>query len=163
MARLLKAGLGTRVFYTLQGGYDTHSAQIFQHSNLLFELAGAVKAFLDDMATSKLADRVAVLLFSEFGRTVKENGSAGTDHGTSGPVFLAGPGVKGGLVGATPSLLDPDPKHGDLRRSLDFRQVYATVLGDWLGLPAKEVLGDEFERLPLFRPLADAVRPTRQH
>src|SRR5256885_15072915 len=79
VSRLLKAGLGTRVFYTQQGGYDTHSAQIFTHSNLLFELAAAVKAFLDDMAASKLADRVTVLMFSEFGRTVKEDGSAGTD------------------------------------------------------------------------------------
>jgi uncharacterized protein (DUF1501 family) len=151
IARLLKVGLDTRVFYTLQPGYDTHSAQLFAHANLLFELAGALKAFLDDLAAAKLADRVAVLLFSEFGRTVRENGSAGTDHGTAGPVFLAGAGVKAGVVGATPSLLDLDPKHGDLRRSLDFRQVYAAVLEDWLGLPAKEALGGTFEPLPLFR------------
>jgi uncharacterized protein (DUF1501 family) len=110
-----------------------------------------LKAFFDDLAAARLAERVIVLLFSEFGRTVSENGSAGTDHGTAGPVFLAGSGVKGGLVGNTPSLLDLDPKHGDLRRSLDFRQVYATVLEDWLGLPAKEALGGTFERLPLFR------------
>jgi uncharacterized protein (DUF1501 family) len=151
IARLLKAGVDTRVFYTLQSGYDTHSAQLFTHSNLLFELSGAVRAFLDDLAAAKLADRVVVLLFSEFGRTVRENGSGGTDHGTAAPMFLAGPGVKGGLVGATPSLLDLDPKHGDLRQSLDFRQVYATVLQDWLGLPAKAALDGDFERLPLFR------------
>jgi uncharacterized protein (DUF1501 family) len=66
---------------------------------------------------------VPVLVFSEFGRTVRENGSAGTDHGTAGPVFLAGPNAKGGLFDATPSLMDLDPKDGDLRRSLDFRQV----------------------------------------
>jgi uncharacterized protein (DUF1501 family) len=151
IARLLKAGLDTRVYYTLQPGYDTHSAQLYTHSNLLFELSGALKAFLDDLAAARLADRVVVLLFSEFGRTVRENSSAGTDHGTAGPVFLAGPGVKGGLVGATPSLLDLDPKHGDLRRSLDFRQVYATVLEDWLGLPGKPALGGEFAKLALFR------------
>jgi uncharacterized protein (DUF1501 family) len=151
VARLLKAGLGTRVFYTLQGGYDTHSAQIFTHNNLLFELNAAVKAFLDDLAASKLADRVAVLMFSEFGRTVKENGSAGTDHGTSGPVFLAGAPVKGGVVGKAQSLLDLDPKHGDLRVGLDFRRIYAAVLEDWLGLSAKTALGGTFERLPLFR------------
>lgn len=151
IARLLKVGLDTRVFYTLQSGYDTHSAQLFAHSNLLFDLSSALKAFLDDLAAAGLADRVMLLLFSEFGRTVSENGSGGTDHGTAGPVFLAGPGVKGGLVGATPSLLDLDPKHGDLRRSLDFRQVYATVLEDWLGLPATEALGGTFERLPLVR------------
>jgi uncharacterized protein (DUF1501 family) len=151
IARLLKVGLDTRVFYTLQSGYDTHSAQLFTHSNLLSDLAGALKAFYDDLTAARLADRVVVLLFSEFGRTVSENGSGGTDHGTAGPVFLAGPGVKGDLVGATPSLLDLDPKHGDLRRSLDFRQVYATVLEHWLGLPAHVALGGTFERLPLFR------------
>jgi uncharacterized protein (DUF1501 family) len=151
IARLLKVGLDTRVFYTLQSGYDTHSAQLFTHSNLLSELSSALKAFLDDLTAARLADRVVVLLFSEFGRTVSENGSAGTDHGTAGPVFLAGLGMKGGLAGETPSLLDLDPKYGDLRRSLDFRQVYATVLEDWLGLPAQEALGGTFARLPLFR------------
>jgi uncharacterized protein (DUF1501 family) len=151
IARLLKVGVDTRVFYTLQSGYDTHSAQLFTHSNLLFELSGALRAFLDDLAAAKLADRVVVLLFSEFGRTVRENGSGGTDHGTAAPVFLAGPGIQGGLVGVMPSLLDLDPKHGDLRRSLDFRQVYATVLEDWLGLPAEAALDGTFDRLPLFR------------
>ena len=151
IARLLKVGFGTRVYYTQQGSYDTHSAQLQTHSQLLFELAGALKAFLDDLAAAKLADRVTVLMFSEFGRTVSENGSAGTDHGTSGPVLLAGPGVKAGLAGATPSLLDLDPKHGDLRAGIDFRQVYATVLEDWLGLPAKVALGGTFAPLPLFR------------
>jgi uncharacterized protein (DUF1501 family) len=150
-ARLLKVGLDARVYYTRQSGYDTHSGQLFPHANLLFELASALKAFLDDLTAAKLADRVVVLLFSEFGRTVKENGSGGTDHGTSGPIFLAGPGVKGGLVGTTPSLLDLDPQFGDLRRSLDFRQVYATVLEGWLGLPAREALGGMFASLPLFR------------
>jgi uncharacterized protein (DUF1501 family) len=150
IARLLKAGVGPRVFYTLQSGYDTHSAQLYPHSNLLSELSGAVKAFLDDLAADRLADRVVMLLFSEFGRTVRENGSGGTDHGTAGPVFLAGPSVQGGLVGATPSLLDLDPNDGDLRRSLDFRQLYATVIEDGLGLPAKEALGGTFECLPLF-------------
>ena len=151
IARLIKVGFGTRVYYTLQGGYDTHSAQLNTHSQLLFELATASKAFLDDLAAAKLADRVALLMFSEFGRTVSENGSSGTDHGTSGPVFLAGPAVKPGLAGTMPSLVDLDPKVGDLRTSVDFRRVYASVLNDWLGLPAKAALGGDFERLPLFR------------
>jgi hypothetical protein len=76
--------------------------------------------------------------------------AAGTDHGTAGPRFLAGPSVKSGLVGAMPKLLDPDPKHGDLRVGLDFRRVYATVLEDWLGLPAKVALGGSFDKLSLF-------------
>jgi uncharacterized protein (DUF1501 family) len=151
VARLLKIGFGARVYYTLQSGYDTHAAQLPTHSQLLFELAGALKAFLDDLAASKLADRVTVLMFSEFGRTVRENGSAGTDHGTSGPVLLAGAGVKAGMVGTMPSLIDLDPTHGDLRVGVDFRHVYATVLEDWLGLPAQAALGGTFARLPLFR------------
>jgi uncharacterized protein (DUF1501 family) len=150
MARLIKAGIGTRVYYARQSGYDTHAAQLGTHASLLGELAGAVQAFLDDLAAVKLADRVVVLTFSEFGRTVQENGSAGTDHGTAGPVLLAGTSVRAGLVGRTPSLLELDTRHGDLKMGLDFRRVYATVL-DWLGLDARASLGGSFERLPLFR------------
>jgi uncharacterized protein (DUF1501 family) len=150
-ARMVKAGFGTRVFYTLQAGYDTHYSQLPAHANLLFELGGAVQAFLDDLAASGLAERAVVLCFSEFGRTVKENGSAGTDHGTAGPVLLAGAQVKAGLVGPTPNLLDLDPRHGDLKVAVDFRSVYASVLEDWLGLPAGPALGGTFERLPLFK------------
>jgi uncharacterized protein (DUF1501 family) len=149
VARLLKAGVGARVFYTLQPGYDTHSGQAFPHQNLLSELSGAVTAFLDDLAAAGLADRVVVLCFSEFGRRVAENGSAGTDHGTAGPVFLAGHGVRGGLVGKTPSLLDLEG--GDLKMGIDFRQVYATVLEDLLGVAARAALAGDFARLPLFR------------
>ncbi len=151
MARLIKGGIGTRVYYARQPGYDTHNGQAGPHAALLRELSGAMKAFLDDLATAQLAERVTVLAFSEFGRTVKENGTAGTDHGTAGPVFLAGPCVKAGLVGTMPKLLDPDPRHGDLRVGTDFRAVYATVLEDWLGLSAKAALGADFEKLSLFR------------
>jgi uncharacterized protein (DUF1501 family) len=151
MARLIKAKTGSRVYYTRQSGYDTHSGQLAPHAVLLGELSGALKAFLDDLAAARLADQVIVLAFSEFGRTVKENGSQGTDHGTAGPVFVAGSRVKAGLVGTTPSLTELDPKHGDLKVGIDFRQVYATVLVDWLGIPAKDVLGGSFERLALFQ------------
>jgi uncharacterized protein (DUF1501 family) len=121
---------------------------VFTHAKLLAELSGAVKAFLDDLAAAGLAERIVVLCFSEFGRRVRGNGSAGTDHGTAGPVFRAGPGVRAGLVGATPSLLDL--QDGDLKMSLDFRRVYATAPEDWLGLPARAALAGDFERLPLF-------------
>jgi uncharacterized protein (DUF1501 family) len=110
-----------------------------------------LKAFFDDLAAAKLAERVAVLAFSEFGRTIRENGSAGTDHGTAGPIFLAGPCVQAGIVGTMPRLLDPDPKHGDLRVQFDSRRVYAAVLSDWLNVPAQAALGAEIEPLPLFR------------
>jgi uncharacterized protein (DUF1501 family) len=149
IARLIKGGGGTRVYYTPQSGYDTHIAQLPVHAELLGELSGALKAFLDDLAAAKLAERVAVLCFSEFGRRAPENGSLGTDHGTAGPVFLAGPSVKAGLVGEAPPLLDLEV--GDLKMRIDFRRVYASVLADWLGLPAKPALGGEFEKLPLFR------------
>jgi uncharacterized protein (DUF1501 family) len=149
VARLLKGGVGTRVFYTSQAWYDTHADQLSSQSQLLGELASALRAFLDDLAAADLAERVAVLCFSEFGRRVQENGSQGTDHGTAGPVFVAGPGVKAGLIGETPKLLDLHD--GDLKMGIDFRRVYATVLEDWLGLSSETALAGKFERLPLFR------------
>jgi uncharacterized protein (DUF1501 family) len=156
VARLLKAGVGSRIFYTSQssrgGGmdaYDTHAVQLAHHGPLLGELSEAIRAFLDDLAAAGLAERVAVLCFSEFGRRPAENASQGTDHGTAGPVLLAGPGVCPGLVGEAPSLIDLDD--GDLRWTIDFRRVYATVLDRWLGLPSGPALGGRFEPLPLFR------------
>jgi uncharacterized protein (DUF1501 family) len=149
VARLMKSDLGARVFYTTQGSYDTHAGQAFPHAALLSEFAGAVAAFFDDLKGAKLADRVTLLAFSEFGRTIKENGSGGTDHGTAGAVFLAGPGVKGGVAGTLPSLTDL--AGGEPKMTTDFRRVYATVLEDWLGLASREVLAGAFERLPLYR------------
>jgi uncharacterized protein (DUF1501 family) len=149
IARLIKADVGTRIYYTIQAGYDTHLGQAGTHFGLLRELSAVLKAFLDDLATAKLAERVTVLAFSEFGRTVQENGAFGTDHGTAGPVFLAGPCIKAGIVGTMPKLLDPDPKHGDLRVEIDFRRVYATLLDGWLGCASEKILGEKFEGLPL--------------
>jgi uncharacterized protein (DUF1501 family) len=149
IARLIKGGGGTRVYYTAQGYYDTHYEQVQLHAVLLGELSSALKAFVDDLASAKLAERVVVLCFSEFGRRVAENGSQGTDHGTAGPVLLAGPGVRAGLLGEAPRLLDL--QDGDLKMTTDFRRVYAAVLEDWLGLPARTALGGTFEKLSLFR------------
>jgi len=148
-ARLIKAGLGTRVYYLEHGDYDTHGHQLARHAPLLEDLSASLKAFLDDLAASRLADRVAVMVFSEFGRRVQENGSMGTDHGTAGPVFLAGPCVRPGLAGDYPSLTDL--QDGDLKMAVDFRRVYSTVLTSWLGLPSENALGGAFEPLPLFR------------
>lgn len=149
IAQLIKAGFETPVFYAIQSGYDTHSVQLQTHATLLRDLSAAMLAFLDDLREAKLDDRVAVLVFSEFGRRAAENASQGTDHGTAGPVFLAGPSVKAGLVGATPSMTDL--ADGDLKSPIDFRRVYASVLEDWLGLPSAGPLGGEFEKLPLFQ------------
>jgi uncharacterized protein (DUF1501 family) len=148
VSRLLKSNLGARVFYAVQGGYDTHAGQLFTHASRLSEFAGAVAAFFDDLKAAKLAERIALLAFSEFGRTIKENGSAGTDHGTAGIVLLAGPGVRGGVAGSMPSLTDL--VGGEPNMTSDFRQVYAAVLEDWLGLAAREVLAGSFAPLCLF-------------
>jgi uncharacterized protein (DUF1501 family) len=150
IARLLKSGFGTRVFYTLQSGYDTHGQQPVPHYALLDDLAAALAAFFADLSAAKVADRVAVLAFSEFGRTIKENASGGTDHGTAGPVFLLGPGVKGGLAGKAPSLTDLEA--GEPKSTVDFRRVYAAALTDWLGREAATALGGSFEPLSVFAP-----------
>jgi uncharacterized protein (DUF1501 family) len=147
VARSIKSACPARVYYVIQSGYDTHAIQLPTHARLLRDFTAALRAFFDDLAGAKLADRVVVMAFSEFGRRVAENGSLGTDHGTAGPVFLAGPSVKTGLVGTTPSLASL--RDGDLVWSIDFRRIYATLLGPWLGLPPEEVLGGHFETLPL--------------
>lgn len=147
VARLLRADLGGRVFYTKQGGYDTHSQQLFNHARLLDEFAGAVAAFFSDLKESKLADRVTLMAFSEFGRTIHENGSAGTDHGTAGAVFVAGPTVKGGLAGSMPSLTDLEKL--EPKMTTDFRNVYAAVLEDWLALKSDD-LGKGIRPMALF-------------
>lgn len=147
VARLLKADIGPRVFYTQQSGYDTHSRQAAAHVNLLNEFAGAVAAFFADLKESKLTDRVTLLSFSEFGRTIKENGSAGTDHGTAGACFVAGPTVKGGLIGTMPSLTDL--ADGEPKMTTDFRSVYAALLQDWLGVSAAD-LGKHIGPMALF-------------
>ena len=151
IAQLIKGGMGTRIFYTSQASYDTHNTQLTIHADLLEELSGALKAFLDDLAAAQLAERVVVMCFSEFGRRVSENGSHGTDHGTAGPVFVAGPRVKSGLLGQAPSLHDLD--EGDLKMTVDFRRVYAGILRDWLKLPSKTALGGDFEPILLFKGL----------
>jgi uncharacterized protein (DUF1501 family) len=149
IARLLKAGHPARAYYTVQPGYDTHAGQIPTHAGLLLELGSSLRAFLDDLAACGLAERVLVLAFSEFGRRVAENSSLGTDHGTAGPVLLAGPGVQPGRFGRYPSLTDL--VDGDLRMTIDFRSVYATLLSRWLSLPAEPVLGAKFELLDLVK------------
>jgi uncharacterized protein (DUF1501 family) len=149
IVRLMKSGMGARVYYTRHGNFDTHADQLNTHARLLQELSSALVWFQDELAASGLAYRVVVLCVSEFGRRVAENDSKGTDHGTAGPVFLVGKSINGGLTGPTPSLMDLE--EGDLKMSVDFRRIYAAVLRDWLVLPASSALGGQFEPLPLFR------------
>ena len=109
----------------------------------------SLRAFLEDLRQAREAERVLVLVFSEFGRRLAENGSAGTDHGTAAPVFLLGPGVRAGVHGPLPDLQNLED--GDPRHAIDFRRVYATVLDGWLNCPAERILGGRFEHLPLLR------------
>jgi uncharacterized protein (DUF1501 family) len=148
IGRLLKADPRARVFYTTQTGYDTHADQLHAHSQLLSGFATAVATFFQDLQAAKLAERVTLLAFSEFGRTIKENASGGTDHGTAGTVFLAGPGLKGGIAGMMPSLTDL--VEGEPKMTTDFRRIYATILESWLGLSSAEVLAGKFDALELF-------------
>jgi uncharacterized protein (DUF1501 family) len=145
VAQLIDAGLKTRVYYVELDGFDTHSQQAAAHAALLQQLGGAVHAFVEDVAHHGHGDRTLVMSFSEFGRRVAENASEGTDHGAAAPMFLAGSRVRAGLVGEHPSLSDLDD--GDLKFHTDFRQVYATLLEQWLGLPAASVLGGEFKSI----------------
>ena len=146
MAKLIRMRTGTRVFYVSQPGYDTHAAQPVTHQRLLSEFATSLKAFLDDMEAAGLGDQVVVLAFSEFGRRVNENGSAGTDHGTAGPVFVAGKSVRAGMLGEAPSLTDLD-EEGDLKWSVDFRQIYSSLLQDWLGSDPVPPIGKDIPPL----------------
>jgi uncharacterized protein (DUF1501 family) len=149
VAQVLKAGFGTRIFYTALDGFDTHANQLNAHAALLTELSDSIAAFFKDIAAAGLSDRVALVTFSEFGRRVAENASMGTDHGAAAPLFVAGPVAHPGLVGPHPSLEDLD--NGDLKFHTDFRRVYAAILEQWLGCPAAPVLGASFEPLGLFR------------
>ncbi len=149
IAQLIKAGLTTTIYYTHLDGFDTHSGQLPQHANLMRELGQSLRAFLDDLQKSAESERVVVLVFSEFGRRLAENGSGGTDHGTAAPVFLLGQPVKAGLHGEHPNLTRLDD--GDPIQAVDFRRVYATLLDRWLDVPHRAVLGADFEPMPVLR------------
>jgi uncharacterized protein (DUF1501 family) len=149
IVRLIRQDVGTRVYYLAVDGFDTHSGQAPAHEKLLGELATGLAEFFQELETSKHDKRVVALTFSEFGRRVQENGSKGTDHGAASCLFVAGPAVKGGAVGAHPSLKDLDS--GDLKHHTDFRRVYATLLDRWLGCSSRTVLGGAFEPLDMFK------------
>ena len=145
IAKVLTANLGTRVFYTQQGGYDTHASEADVHPKLLGDLSRAVSDFYADLREHDAADNVVMFAFTEFGRRVKDNGS-GTDHGSGGVAFAIGDPVRGGMYGAYPSLAEGDLVEGDLAFNTDFRGVYGTLVEQWLGLDAKPVVGGSFEQ-----------------
>lgn len=152
VAKLIRADVGIRIFFVEFGGggiggFDNHANQLGNHCALLHQLSESVAAFVRDLKRDKLLDRVLLMTFSEFGRTVKENGRRGTGHGNAAPVFLAGGKLKGSLIGPRPSLTDLD--NGAPKFHTDFRRVYATVLDRWLGFESRIVLGRQFEPLEI--------------
>jgi uncharacterized protein (DUF1501 family) len=153
IAELIRADLGVRIYFAELGGggiggFDNHANQRDNHAALLRELSASIAAFVDDLNHAKLLDRVLLMTFSEFGRTVSENGRRGTGHGAAAPVLLAGGRLKGGLLGQHPDLthlVGDSPRH-----HTDYRQVYATALEQWLGFPSEPVLGAKYEPLDVF-------------
>ncbi len=144
IAQLIRAGTGIRIYFTELGGggiggFDNHAGQLGNHCSLLEQLSASITAFARDLQRDGLLDRVVLMTFSEFGRTVHENGRRGTNHGAAQPVFVVGGKVKGGLVGAHPSLADLDQDGQKVHT--DFRCVYATLLDHWLGLESRAILG----------------------
>ncbi|HYL51672.1 MAG TPA: DUF1501 domain-containing protein, partial [Acidimicrobiia bacterium] len=147
-AHLVNANLGIRVIDTSMGGFDTHSGQAAFHTQLLAKLDAAIDAFFATLAP-RWRGQVAVMTFSEFGRRPDENGDGGTDHGAASSLLVIGDHVRGGLHGTQPSLTDLD-EDGDLKPSVDFRAVYASVLGTWLRADDRAVLGATYSPLSLF-------------
>jgi len=147
VSRLIAGGMPTRIYYLSLGGFDTHTQQAGAHERLLKEMGDAVAAFLSDLKAQGNLGRVSLMTFSEFGRRVKENASGGTDHGAAAPMFLAGGGIKSGLLGKMPSLAPQDLFDGDVKYNTDFRSVYATVLEMHLGVKSAGILRTQFPLL----------------
>lgn len=149
-ADLLRAELPASVIYTTHGDYDTHSGQPLRHRALLSELDAAIAEFQKRIEASSMRDRTLLMVFSEFGRTLADNGQSGTDHGGPGVVFLFGSRVKPGVHGAWPEIADEATfLEREPRPTTDFRSIQATLLEDWLGVDASTVLDEAVPRIDL--------------
>ncbi len=153
MAQVLCADLGTRICYTQHASFDTHAGELATHAKLWQEVSGAVGSFMEDMRQHGRADEVVLLIFSEFGRRIRDNGS-GTDHGSGGVAFVIGDAVHGGLYGAYPSLRLEEQLEGDLHFNNDFRCTYTTLLEQWLALEAAPIVNGQFESFTYLTPAA---------
>ncbi len=159
VARLIKGRLASRIYVVQLGSFDTHVNQATAHQSLLGQLGSAMAAFYADLGAD--ATRVLTMTFSEFGRRVQQNGSAGTDHGTTAPLMAFGPAVQGGFYGTAPDLAALDPS-GNLRHTTDFRSTYADALGPWFGLDAgtvASVLGGAYSPTGFARTAVGTVDP----
>ena len=146
VARVHTANLGTQIFYTAHGPFDTHFNQPPMHARLWTEVSGAISDFFDDLREHDAADNLVMMIFTEFGRRVRDNGT-GTDHGAGGVAFIIGDQVKGGMYGTYPSLKPEDLNQGDLDPSYDFRGFYSSVVDQWLGLDPVPIVGGKFEQI----------------
>jgi len=146
VARVHTANLGTQIFYTAHGPFDTHFNQPPMHARLWTEVSGAISDFFDDLREHDAADNLIMMIFTEFGRRVRDNGT-GTDHGAGGGAFIIGDQVKGGMYGNYPSLKPEDLNQGDLDPSYDFRGFYSSVVDQWLGLDPVTIVGGKFEQI----------------
>jgi uncharacterized protein (DUF1501 family) len=146
IAQIHVAGLGTRVFYTDLYGFDTHSSELRDHPMLWSDVSEAVEDFFEDLREHNAADNVILMMFTEFGRRVVDNGS-GTDHGGGGAAFVIGDAVKGGHHSEYPSLKPEDQQLGDLAVNHDFRGFYSTILEKWMSVDARPIVGGSFEQL----------------
>jgi uncharacterized protein (DUF1501 family) len=145
IAQIHLANVGTRIFYCDHGSFDSHANQLGMHAQLWTDVSNAIGDFFADLEEHDAADNVVMLLFSEFGRRVRDNGS-GTDHGAAGPAFAIGATVRGGQYGEYPSRKPEALSQGDLAPNLDFRGLYSTLLEDWLGLDAVPIVKGSFEK-----------------
>jgi uncharacterized protein (DUF1501 family) len=155
VAGAMNKQIGTKVFWVQTGGYDTHASQGVNqangaYGNLMGTLDGGLKAFYDDLSSQGLLNNTVILIYSEFGRRITENGSQGTDHGAGGNMMLVGGLVRGGLYG-TAANLSPDPSNptlenngADVKYETDFRSVYAKILDSWLGSNSVSVLRGDY-------------------
>ena len=148
IAQVHLANLGTRIMYTTApyNSFDTHAGELANHTKLWTETSNAVADFYDDLKEHNASDNVVLLVFTEFGRRVHDNGS-GTDHGAGGCAFVIGDAVKGGLYGEYPSLEENKLVEGDLAFNNDFRGLYSTLLEKWMGLDAKPIVNGSFEQM----------------
>ena len=153
VAGAMNKQIGTKVFWVQTGGYDTHAQQgtnAGAYVNLMNTLDGGLKAFHDDLSSQGLLNNTVILIYTEFGRRISENGSQGTDHGAGGNMMVLGGLVRGGLYGTAPNLnMDPanptlENSNGDVRFQTDFRAVYAQILDNWLGSSSVAVLGADY-------------------
>ena len=149
-AQFLFADLGTRIYYAQHGSFDTHGGELPVHNKLWHEVSSAIGDFMDDLQGHGRDEDTLVLVFSEFGRRIKDNGS-GTDHGSGGVAFCIGGSVEGGFYGEYPSLNQRDQLEGDLQFNNDFRSTYSTILEQWLGLDPVPIVNGGFEQLDFIR------------